>query len=76
MIKKLLQHDDEDRATIHFSPLGNLLSPKSLHVDFSRGKEKKGSAPPPSSSFEPLIFFVDGRLGLPSDRLSRSLYSD
>lgn len=74
MIKKLLQ-DDEDRATNHFSPLGNLLSPESLHVDFSRGKEKKGSAPSPSS-FEPLTFFVEGRLGLPSDRLNRGLYSD
>lgn len=73
MIKKLLQ-DDEDKATINFSPLGNLLSSENLHVDLSGGKEKKGTAPSPS--FEPLTFFVDRRLGLPSERLNRSLYSD
>lgn len=57
VIKELLR-DDEDIVTINFSPLGNLLSPKSLSVDCSRGIEKKGRPPSPSS-FEPLTVFVD-----------------
>lgn len=73
VIEELLQ-DDEDTATINFSLLGSLLSPKSLSVYYSRGIEEQGSVPSPSS-FELLTVFVDWRLCLRSDRLSRSFYS-